>query len=53
MAAPAMLDQRVSCGLERPREEENAGAPLGSGAIDKILLASLRRLQGGGRPALR
>jgi phosphoglycolate phosphatase len=53
MAAIAMLDQRMSCGIDGARKEENAGSPAGNGTIDKILMASLRRLQGGGRPALR
>ena len=53
MAATAMLDQRTNCGIDEPRKEDNVGSPAGSGAIDKILLASLRRLQGGTRPTLR
>jgi phosphoglycolate phosphatase len=53
IAATAMLDQRMNCGVDSPRNEDNAGSPAGSGAVDKILLASLRRLLGGGRPALR
>ena len=53
MGATAALDQRMSGGIKRPNdEEENSSPAIGSG-VDKLLLASLRRLKTGSRAALR
>jgi phosphoglycolate phosphatase len=52
MAATAALDQRLSCGTERPRKESKVSSPTMGSGIDKRLLASLRRLQSGSRPGL-
>lgn len=50
MVATTTLE-RVSCGIERPREETEARAHAMGLGVDKHLLASLRRLQSGSRPA--
>jgi phosphoglycolate phosphatase len=52
IAATAALDQRVSCGIERPREDRQTRAPAMGSGVDQLLLASLRRLQSGRRPTL-
>jgi len=53
MGATAALDQRMSGRIERPNDEkEISSRAIGSG-VDKLLLASLRRLKTGSRPALR
>lgn len=44
VAATASLDQRVSCGAEIFREAEEI-SPAGTGGVDKLLLATLRRLR--------
>jgi hypothetical protein len=52
MGATAALDQRMSGRIERPNDEkEISSRAIGSG-VDKLLLASLRRLKTGSRPAL-
>jgi phosphoglycolate phosphatase len=53
MAATTALDQRVSCGVEGPREKMDIGAPVMGSGVDKLLIASLRRLQSGSRLTLR
>jgi phosphoglycolate phosphatase len=52
LAATAALDRRAICGIERPRGEKESGAPA-MGGVDKLLLASLRRLRAGSRPTPR
>jgi phosphoglycolate phosphatase len=47
-AATAALGQRMSGGIERSGGDKEAGAPA-MGRVDKLLLASLRRLQSGSR----
>jgi phosphoglycolate phosphatase len=51
LAATASLEQRTTCGVERPREGEAAPVANASSA-DKLLLASLRRLKSSDRPSL-
>jgi len=51
MGATAALDQRMSGGIERPNGEKEISSPAIGSGVDKLLLASLRRLKS--RPALR
>jgi len=53
MGATAALDQRMRCGIERPNDEKEISSPAIGSGVDKLLLASLRRLKTGSRPALR
>jgi phosphoglycolate phosphatase len=53
IAATAALDQRLSCGIERSHEESEVNSPAMGSGVDKLLLASLRRLRSGSRPSLR
>ena len=53
MGATAALDQRMSGGIERPNDEKEISCPAMGSGVDKLLLASLRRLKTGSRPALR
>jgi phosphoglycolate phosphatase len=50
LAATALLVQRIGCGVEESCEGEAASPSVSS--VDKLLLASLRRLKGGDRTAL-
>ena len=53
MGATAALDQRMSGGIERPNDEKEISSPAIGSGVDKLLLASLRRLKTGSRPTLR
>jgi phosphoglycolate phosphatase len=53
LVATAALGQRLSCGIERPRQEQELAAPAIGDRVDELLLASLRRLRSGGRPTVR
>src|SRR6516162_4716762 len=53
VGATAALDQRMSRGIERPNDEKEISSPAIGSGVDKLLLASLRRLKTGSRPALR
>jgi phosphoglycolate phosphatase len=52
VTATTALDQRASCGIERPREDKEISSSGLGGSVDKLLLASLLRLQPASRAPL-